>query len=389
MRRDKSPGQKAGPFVIALSHMLTGFISVPANVLNRSFYFTPVGIARSISKLREYNNSEVTSHYNETMATRRQAEMRLMEGIIGSIMMLAYMALKATMDDDDEEKGWGLNITGAGPKDPKLRDAWAKKGHHQNAIELSTPWGFASVPWGRGGFEGVSMAAIPMAAVGDMQLNGIDPDKAANVGHYAGAMLNAFASQSKFFGIKSTTEGLFQSDQQAVSKMAYTLSPFLPYSGLLKSLSKAFGEDSPMDMSSPQSAFMAATPVAGFAGEARINAFGDQLGDLEWLNRAWFSGVPVNFSDSKSPSNDDIYSYILRTGIAPSVPVRSTLERANGALTDEKWFKYAETRGREMKSKVRDALPRLAKMDRVDAENAMERISADATSKAKKALGLK
>jgi hypothetical protein len=69
--------------------------------------------------------------------------------------------------------------------------------------------------------------------------------------------------------------------------------------------------------------------------------------------------------------------------------VRSTLERANGALTDEKWFKYAETRGREMKSKVRDALPRLAKMDRVDAENAMERISADATSKAKKALGLK
>lgn len=390
MRRVDSKDKKSGPFVTALSHMITGFLSVPGNVLNRSFYFTPVGILRASSKLREFKNDELTSHYNETMATRRQAETRMLEGIIGTILMVAYMALKLAGKKDDEDKNeWGFDINGAGPKDPKLREAWLKKGHRQNAMELRTPWGFASIPWGRGGFEGISMMMLPMAAVKDMQLNGIDPAKGENIGRYAGAMANAFASQAKFFGAKDSASGLTSTDQQVVGGLTYSASPFLPFSGLLKSITKALGEDSPMERSSPTTAFWSSVPVAGVAGTARINAFGDQMGDLDWMNRAWFSGFPLALSSGYSPSNDDLYSYVLQSGIAPAIPNRGNLERTNGEITDEKWFEYAKTRGEIVKKEMKKELHKLLFMDRKDAENAVEKLGADATREAKKRLKLK
>lgn len=273
--------------------------------------------------------------------------------------------------------------------DPKLRDAWLKQGHRQNSLELKTPFGFASIPYGRGGFEGVAPLLTPLGAVDDMRLNGIDPEKAENFGRYLSALANASSSQAKFFGLKEAAGFAAPSEKQAIGGITYAASPLFPYSGFIKGLLKAFGEDSPLEKSSPKGAFIASTPVAGVAGTARVNALGDQMDDIRWLNRAWFAGVPLSWSSGQSPSNDELYSYILRTGIGPSIPNRSGMERANGPLSDEQWMRYAKTRGRLMKEEMKRGLPKLTRLPREEAEDLMSRISSEATMRAKKQLGLK
>lgn len=371
--------------------MITGFVTVPANVLNRSAYFTPLGIARALykkGKLRG-NPEKIQKSYEETMKTEGQQRMRLIEGIVGTMLIAMLIALKP---EDDEE---GVVITGSGPENRGLREAWTKKGNQPNRIQWVDKKGNVrwSVPYARGGFDHLNLPFTLVGTMDDMKLKGIKPQP-ANVEwgtQYMQTALKALFDQAKFFGLKNVaampTQNL--SDKSLASQAAYLASPVMPWSGLTKSLGRMW--TGPTDQSSVRSAVLAQLPFTNFYASPSLNALGDQRGaaptDEQW-EKALMSGNFFTVGAKNKGPDEDLYTMMIDRGIAPSVPFRATLERQNGFLEDSVWQDYLKTRGKLIKDGMRKNLRRLKTLPYKDAQNLMEKISGGATKEAKNRLRL-
>ena len=371
-----------------LGRMITGFVTVPANILNRSAAFTPLGIARAIYKMKG-DPAKTAKFYEETMKTEGQQRMRLVEGIVGTMMIAILMALTA---DDDKD---GLVITGSGPEDRGLREAWMKKGNQPNRIQWVDKKGNVrfSVPYARGGFDHLNLPFTLVGTLDDMKLKGIKP-RPANVewgSQYAHTVLQGLFDQAKFFGLKNVASMPTQmTDKSLASQAAYLAAPVLPWSGFTKSLGRMW--TGPTDQSSVRSAVLAQLPFTNFYATPALNALGDQRGpaptDAQW-EKALMSGNFFTLGAANKGPDADLYSTMIERGVAPAAPLRSTVERKNGLLTDAVWQDYLKTRGALIKQGVRKNLRALRLLPHEDAQNLMERLSSDATLQAKKRLKLK
>jgi hypothetical protein len=368
--------------------MITGFVTVPANVLNRSASFTPLGLARTLYKMKG-NPAKTAQFYEETMKTEGQQRMRLIEGIVGTMLISILLALKP---DDDEE---GLVITGSGPEDRGLREAWLKKGNRPNNIQWVDKKGNVrfSVPYARGGFDHLNLPFTLVGTMDDMKLKGIKPQP-ANVEwgtQYMHTALKGLFDQAKFFGLKNVASMPTQNltDKSLASQAAYLASPVVPWSGLTKSLGRMW--TGPTDQSSVESAVLAQLPFTNFYATPALNALGDQRGpaptDAAW-DRAMMSGVPWTVGAKNKGPDEDLYTFMIEKGVAPNVPLRSNIERINGLIPDSQWKEYLETRGKLIKTAMRKNLQALKNLPHKDAQNLMEKISGDATKNAKKKTGL-
>jgi hypothetical protein len=368
--------------------MITGFVTVPANILNRSASFTPLGLARTLYKMKG-DPAKTAKFYEETMKTEGQQRMRLIEGITGTLLITALMAL--TGGDDDE----GLVITGSGPEDKGLREAWMKKGNQPNRIEWKNKKGDVlwSVPYARGGFDHLNLPFTLVGTMDDMRLKGIKPQP-ANVewgSQYIHTALKGLFDQAKFFGLKNVASMPTQNltDKSLASQAAYLAAPVLPWSGLTKSLGRMW--TGPTDQSSVRSAVLAQLPFTNFYATPALNALGDQRGpaptDAQWEKSAMSGNPFLVLSENKGP-DADLYSMMIERGVAPNVPLRSNLERVNGLIEDAKWEQYLKTRGALIKQGIRKNLRQFKLLPHKDAQNLMERISADSTKAAKSRLKL-
>lgn len=379
-----------------VGRMLTGFVTVPANILNRSAYFTPVGIARALYKMGKLGGSkqDIADAYEETMATEGQQRMRLIEGIVGTLAFTLLIAF--TAGDDDEE---GLNITGAGPKSKDLADAWKKLGHKPNHLEWVRKNGTVafSIPWTRGGLDHLSLPFTMVGTLNDMKLAGLK-EQPLNVDwgtQYAKSALMGLANQARFFGMKNLVSMPSQTSEKSLaSNAAYYAAPFFPWAGFLKSVGRAVNPQA--DQSSVRSAVMAQLPFFNaFASEPALNALGDPKG-LDATNfattvsdRAEMTGFPMFIGIDPRSKDNEVYRFFLQEGVSPNSPNRATLESKNGFLPDATWQKYVKTRGTRIKAETYRQLPRLRLMQGDDLQNAIERISGDATTSTKKLLKLK
>jgi hypothetical protein len=371
--------------------MITGFVTVPANILNRSAYFSPVGLIRALYKMGKIGGDpeKIRQAYEETMKTEGQQRMRLIEGIVGTMLIAMLIALKP---DDDEE---GLVITGSGPEDRGLREAWLKKGNRPNTIQWVDNKGNVrfSVPYARGGFDHLNLPFTLVGTMDDMKLKGIKPQP-ANVEwgtQYAHTMLKGLFDQAKFFGLKNVAAMPTQNltDKSLASQAAYLAAPVMPWSGFTKSLGRMW--TGPTDQSSVQSAVLAQLPFTNFFADPSLNALGDQRGpapsDAAW-DRALMTGVPWTVGAKDKGPDADLYDFMIDKGVAPNVPLRSNIERKNGLITDSRWKEYLQTRGKLVKQGIRKNLRELKKLPYQDAQNLMEKLSGDATKAAKAKLKL-
>ena len=374
-----------------IGRMLTGFVTVPANILNRSAYFTPLGIARALYKMKG-DPEKTAKYYEETMGTEGQQRMRLVEGIVGTIGFLLLTALVG-LDDDDE----GLNITGAGPKNRDLADAWKKQGHKPNHIEWVRKDGTVafSMPWTRGGFDHMSLPFTFIGTINDMKLEGLktQPKNVDWGAKYALTWLQGLGQQARFFGMKNLISMPSQTSQKSLAGgAAYFAAPLLPWSGLSKSLSRIYTGQT--DQSSVRSAALAQLPFVNLSAQPALNALGDQknIHPVDFFTKAserlTGAGIPMFIGADPKSGNHALYDFFIKRGVSPSTPYRANIERRNGFISDATWERYVKTRGEIIKKEVRKQMPRLRLMNQRDLQNAIERISSDATKEAKRKLGL-
>lgn len=374
--------------------MLTGFITVGANILNRSAYFTPLGIYRALYKMDKLHRvfgdpAKINETYTETMATEGQERMRLVEGIVGTAMMMVLYALR--QDSDDEE---GFVITGEGPENRTVRDAWQKMGHKPAHLEWVGSDGrvTASVPYSRGGLDHLALPITFIGALDDVQLDGSKAEKknASFAWSYTGTLLKNLANQARFFGMKNLVSTVPTSlkDSSLAGNVAYMSAPFIPWSGLLKSTGRLFTGQ--QDQSSWDQAVLAQLPITPlFTGRPQLNSLGDQVGANGAVSRLEFSGMPIYVGVDPDSPNASVYKLMLEKGIGPAVPMRSSLEADNGFLSDDRWTRYVKVRGRFLKEAIRDQRAKLQFMPTAEAKDAMSDISRDATRAAKKEMSLK
>ncbi len=376
-----------------IGRLLSGFITVPANILNRSAYFSPIGIARALYKMGKLggDSADITKAYEETMATEGQQRMRLIEGVTGTIGMLILAILTSLGDDDDAI----IKITGNGPTDPDLRDAWLKDGNRPWHISSPKFIGDSGISFARGGLDHLNFPLTLFGVMDDMQHKHKkgDPKNIDWGMEYAKSIISGYASQARFFGMKnlvnmpSTT-----TDRSLASNTAYYAAPVIPWAGLAKSIGRAITGST--DQSSMRSAALAQLPVTNAFGRPAINMLGDRRGmeplDLftKVSDRAELAGFPLFLAIDTKSADADIYRMFLDRGVAPSMPLRSTLERKNGFLPDDRWEQYVKLRGGLIKAAIKKQMPRFRLMQNRDLENTMSRISASATQEAKAKMGL-
>jgi hypothetical protein len=370
--------------------MLAGFITVGANILNRSAYFTPLGIGRALYRMHTEDGKKL---YTETMATEGQARTRLVEGVVGTIGLALVILLRGDSDDDE-----GFVVTGQGPTNRSVKDAWLKAGHKPAHLEwVHKGQVVFSIPYSRGGLDHMAVPFTFAGALDDMQLEGRKAEKKNfNWGWaYAGTLLKNTAEQARFFGVKNllATKPTSLKESSIAANVARPLAPFIPYAGFMRSVGALFSGSK--DQSSWQSAVLAQLPLTNaLMGEAPLNFLGDPVGqqskDLvtHAMDRLEFSGFPFFVGIDTKSANADVYRLILTKGVAPAAPLRSTLEAANGFLTDAQWRNYVRTRGRIIKDEIRNRRHEIQFMPTPEAANAMEEISREATKAAKSQLNL-
>lgn len=386
------------------ARVLTGFITVAANILNRSAYFSPVGIARALYKMDKLPDigkwlgmgaRDTSELYKQTMATDGQTRMRLIEGVVGTLAMVILMALRK--DSDDEE---GFVMTGEGPPEPKDKEAWLKMGHKPSHFEWVGSDGRVkfSIPFARGGFDNLAFPMTFVGALDDLQLQRkkLEKKNARAAWLYGETVVMNLSNQARFFGMRNLVNSVPTSlkEGQLAKSITYSASPLIPWSGLAKSMTRLVTGQ--QDQSSVNSAVMANLPIVPLvSGRPARNFLGDAVGpqSASWLGKAGerlhIAGIPIFVDMGPGPANEDVYRLLVQKGVSPSIPMRSTIESSNGQITDNMWERYVVTRGGIVKDAIKKDRHRIQFMTHEDAQEHMESLSRDATKATKKALGLK
>jgi hypothetical protein len=379
--------------------MLTGFISVPANLVNRSLSYSPVGLIRAFVKSREIASGKESKLYIESMGNDLQHQQRYLEGVAGTIGMLAAGALFLSQDQDDPNYT-GPRITLDGPKDRGLREAWLKLGNRPGSVEWVVNGRVKSaVNYARGGPESLKLPFVAIGALDDMRLNGTlgSDNVVENTGSWLKTMATGGFNQAAFFGLKNISEipSLANaSDKSVASNLTWIASGLVPWSGFVKSLTKL--TQGPLDQSSVSSAISAQLPFLSMRGREAVNALGDTKSEVDtsdridvYSDRAAHAGLPFYVSMG-TPSGDSqkTYAMFLDKGVAPSPPSRASLQQRNGFVDDDTWEEYLKTRGKLIKTELVKDYNYLRDADSATFEKHLRTIEAAATKAAKKKLHL-
>lgn len=380
-----------------LGHILTGFVTTPANLLDRSVYFTPWGLLRVYAKQKLLSQGAGDTMYSQTMATDQQMRIRQMESIAGTFGTIILYALMNMWKDEEDRPI--IEVTGAGPTNRAQKEAWIKQGNTPNSIQLRLGDRMFKIPYARGGFENANISLAILGAESDMMINAPETPKlsAQYVGEYLNRSVVAVGSQATFlspkniFGAATDTMG---STKGMVGQLSFMGSSFIPFSQTIKTTERLIRGQ--QDTSSIASVVKAQIPiVASFTGNEAVNFLGDKVGPGsdsgigDFGNRAWYAGVPVGSPSMTSGPRSDIYKFIFDTGIGPSFPNRRTLEQRNGFVEDKRWIAYVKLRGNLIVEGMRDRLPELRSITKAEAEKIVDRIASDSTKTAKERMNLK
>lgn len=375
--------------------MLTGFVSIPTNLINRSLSFTPYGLARAFQKSHGSNSSKL---YTESMGNDLQLHQRYLEGVVGSVATATAMALFLSRDQNDPNYT-GPRVTLYGPKNANLRDSWLKGGNKPGSLEwVENGKVRFSLNYSRGGPESLKLPLVAIGALDDMKLNGTlgKENAVEGVGDYLKTLASGGLKSASFFGLKNISEipQLTEaSDKSVASNIAWTTSALMPWSGFVKSVSKI--ATGPLDQSSVRSALIAQTPFLSLFGEPSINMLGDTKGEMpedaltKYSDRASYSGLPFYIGNNPDNKNAKVYSFFMDKGISPAAPSRSALAQKNGFVSDQKFYNYTKARGYLIKDGIVNDMKHLRSLKDVELEDAMRSIENRATKDAKTKLGLK
>ena len=378
-----------------------GFVNIPYRTVRYASAFSPYGLLRwGINRYRNTHGKE--QWWKQSFANETQARARFREAMAGTVLLLlatAWAIFNHSSDDKAGDEDFGLYITGNGPKNRNLIDAWRKRGFR--------PYSLNFIIGGR-------VVAIPVTRVGEMIMfpfmlpAGLDDaewrrKEAAASGHpiksevglYTAALIGSSLNMMGQKGIFQTVGRLTQSMEggdrfeKALAKLGASVGSAiaLPLKQLLSSLSSMFV--GPLDQSSATALIAANLPIVGYPWQQKaVNRFGDPFGDRSWYGRLADTGIPIAFQLERSPENERLYPLLVSKGVAPPELRRYILEERFGPLTDAQFGEYARRSGAHLKSEAIEGELDLSAMSPEDAKQWLTKAATRADRIAESQMGL-
>ena len=343
--------------------ILFGFPLIPARIFNVAAGYTPLTLYRHLKPGR----------YELTYGTAIQRRQRLVEQLSGAAIMLPLLVLRSlSLDEEDEkEKGFGIYITGQGPRKSMDKETWAQWNKKFQPYSISYYQGgkrVASIDAKAAG--PLAVMIYTLGAIDDWQIRrkqeGLktgkrdwdDVEQKASVFQAMWELAGSFALTT---ARRSPTTGVMQGlvdfrrfpdDPLAAiaADASFSAMPAVPVlgAGVVKNLSDFFSE--PMDRTTKEGAIYANMPIVGpLLGKPALNGYGQTLGELQFSEKLKKSfGVPFTLLKSQSPDDMKLMTLTFKFGNGPEFLRRQDVENAlQSSLSDEEWYLAAKTYGEE------------------------------------------
>jgi hypothetical protein len=376
------------------SLILFGFPITALKVMNRSLDYSIVGLFRAIasaSETKKYaNDPEYKSKY-PSYKTDNQRHQRMAETAVGTIGMIALLAMVMGERDKEPEDRLFM-VHNAGPRDRAARQIWRAAGNEPQSVQFrfgtNSPW--LGISWAKAGLE----VFAPIFAVAGATFDSTDPtirreDAYDQVMVFASQSL---ASMSRPLSSIQDTAGVLSGKEMSLSsrslanQIGFRASSFLPWSSLARNYNKWQGA---RDTTNALSAFAAMIPIVGPSlTEPALNSLGDPIGKTpnEYSYKLG-TAIPVSFGLRREDT--PLYEFLLSKGKFPTAISRPTQEKKYGKMSDETWRKYIEVRGQNLKSLILKRKDSLQKLDAERYDDAIENLTGIANDRARATLKLR
>jgi hypothetical protein len=376
------------------SLILFGFPVTALKVMNRSLDYSIVGFFRamaSASETKKYaNDPEYKSKY-PSYKTDNQKQQRMAESMVGTIGMIALLAMVMGERDKEPEDRLFM-VHNAGPRDRAARQIWRAAGNEPQSVQFrfgtNSPW--LGISWAKAGLE----VFAPIFAVAGATFDSTDPtirreDAYDQVMVFASQSL---ASMSRPLSSIQDTAGVLSGKEMSLSsrslanQIGFRASSFLPWSSLTRNYNKWQGA---RDTTNALSAFAAMIPIVGPSlTEPALNSLGDPIGKTpnEYSYKLG-TAIPVSFGLRREDT--PLYEFLLSKGKFPTAISRPTQEKKYGKMSDETWRKYIEVRGQNLKSLIIKRKDSLQKLDAERYDDAIENLTDIANDRARATLKMR
>ena len=399
-----SETRREGGGASMLTIMAVGFMNVPLRTARFYAGFGPYGILRwGIDKYRT-NRGYTENLWKQSYKNEYQSKARLREALIGTSLMLAFLGWQHrhhTSDEDAEKKAFALYVTGDGPSNKTMRDAWLKRGFEPYTLHIIASGKIRSkLPVNRVG----QILAFPLgmaASLDDLAWRRKQEEATSPGGKKDFAGREIVAAMGTYYNIVGA-QGVLQAFSHlsqmgqgqsgtgravGVSLASTASAALIPGKSLIQCVTDMLS--GPVDRSSVEAAMMANVPVlnALWNGQA-INRFGDPVGDRTWSAKLTKLGFPVLLRVSDTPENKALYQMILDKGAPPPDLRRYIVEDKYGPLSQDDWQKFVKISGSALKSEVLSNLDTLNGTDPHGVKLFMNRAADIANDQAAQALHL-
>lgn len=334
--------------------------------------------------------------WKQSFATRAQERQRLREAIISLVVMGASELLRSNSGDDDDDKPFKFYVTGKGPENQALKDAWIKKGFKPYALIFEANGYKLPVNLGRLG-ESLAWTFAFGGALDDAHWREKErgargkkdafPTPLELGASYFGALAqrSAFQGLGRNLGAFDSRKTSSQIADELTKQGAFALSGLAPWKAASNSVARLL--TTPVDNNSVKGIILSNTPVVGpMFGKPALNVFSDPIGDQTISGKLYREGFPFIM---RFPQNDRVYELVLEQGRGPSDPRRSDMARTYGDMTPEQFYQFTEARGKAIKAAMNERYDKLRAMDPKQFGSALTSITREANRKAAQVVGLK
>lgn len=399
--RKATEARMEGGAASIMTIMAVGFMNVPLRTARYYAGFSPYGLLRQgVDRWR--TNRGMDTLWEQSHHNSMQSQARLREAIVGTALALGFFAWQkthSTADDDAEKKDFALFVTGMGPTNRTLRDAWMKRGFQPFTLHVVAGGKVVSqIPVTRAG----QVFGFPMgfaAAVDDLAWRRKQEVATGKTnkefgGREAAAIAGTYYQIVGAQGVFQAAGRMSQISQGEVGPGRFVAMQGASLaSGLIPGKSLVHGMQDilygPVDRSSIEASVIANFPVlSAFVNGKAINRLGDVIGENTWEAKTSKLGFPVLFRVSDNPENKAIYQLLLETGASPPDLRRSIVEEKYGPMSQDDWGRFVKASGSKLKELLTDNLSGLKTMQPQEVKSFMNAAGDAANTEAASQLGM-
>ncbi len=395
-----------------LAVTMLGYVNVPIRTARFYAWNSPYGLLRMgihYGRKAHFEKQGIDYYasnrnwWKQSLANEAQANYRMKNAVAATAVQAALTAagiayFGQSSSNVDTKKDNQIFVTGDGPKNKEMRDAWLKSGFRQNSVVFFVNGKPATMPLTRLG-EPLAHMFWLLSARDDYNWRKKEKEAAGKpfketwqattgyaLGNYAALIgqrgpLATVARWAKATGSEGGSSMLLGTGLASVAASAT-----MPYLGMQRTIRDiAMGK---VDTSSVTAAMAANFPVLGAFQNRAINRFGDPLGNRLWSAVIGDAAGTVSFQVEDNPQNRKLYQTLVDKGIAPPTLRRGVLEEKYGQMTNSNFGTFAQRSGDMLKKATLANLSVIEKQSPEDAKKTVAKLAQTADNVAAKGLGL-